>query len=229
MNKGMGLLVSVALIIAFSAMTVMAAPVYNAQGTIGANDTAGAGTADSFVAYGGNITQLDVTATKQTTYWTGYFGSVTQTVKLAGAANDFYNWGATNPTGWVLLANSSSVNWGGIAAGTSTNLATENTALGLGTSAENMTNTFTGTNAADIVIGSNTITTGSAPATTTLSNGGSNWETAFLVDGSGAVVYAGAIQQNNNNYAGNPVDYQVMVPVNAGSGQRTYYLFAALN
>ena len=211
---------------------VLAAPAQNAQFVYGANDSGNAAAAEFLNATGGNISNLTMSIDSFTNHWAGFFGTISTALTLQGAAGDqFYSWGTyTNVSGTVLLANTSTVTWSGIAAGTSTNAVSEDASVGFTASDEdNVSNTFTSTNAAVLNIGSVTITAHSAVSANTSSSGGNDWETILLIAAaSDSVVYAGPINDENNNYAGNPSDFQLMVPVDATSGYRSYYTFAEL-
>ena len=182
-------------------------------------------------AIGGNITRMNVTMEKQTSHWGGFFGNVTHSLLLDAAGSTFYNWAnAIDSTGVVIFANSTNVNWDNLLGATETYREEEDTALNLTGERDSVNSTFTDTNSAEINISGNTISPGSASAVNTQSEGGNPWETSLIRSTStSAKLYASVIQQNNQNYAGNPVDYQAMVPVTSGSNNaRTYYLYAAL-
>jgi hypothetical protein len=188
-----------------------------------ANDTATVASADSVVAIGGNITNIDVDATLQSSNWAGFFGDVTGTLTLAGASNTFYSWGSIN-TGYILFANASTVNWaGGIAAGNGATITAEDTATGLTGLTDSISNTFTDTT--DLSGATIGVTVGlGSPVSANSTSTGQDWPTYLLTAGS-TRLYGTTINQTGLDYAGNAADFQLLVPTGAS---RTYYVFADL-
>ena len=82
----------------------------------------------------------------------------------------------------------------------------------------------------EMVIGGVTIAEDSSLAANTSSTGGEEWMGVLLEDGAGtARVYAAITQADNENYAGENADYQIMVPVDSAAHTRSYYVFASLS
>lgn len=204
----------------------MAEPVRDAQVTTGANETYTQGAAENVTLYGGNVSSVNVSQTFASTRWVGLIGQVTHQLLLGTASNTFYDWGTFDSVGTVLVANESSFAVGSIAATTNTEAAAENTHLSLGTANDNVTNTLNGTNSNTYALGAVTINPGTSRALNTTGTA-SLWETTLLVSGTTA-IYAGQIDQETNDFAGRPVDYQIMVPVDNTTVQRAYHFFAAL-
>jgi len=146
-------------------------------------------------------------------------------LQLADASdNVLYNgWAAGADFDWVFMANSSSVGWATIQANDIR--AAEDTALGLAGS-DTVANTFTAPTAGT----HNAITVqGAAPlgvdvASTVSTNGG--FTTALLTDAAGNAIYGGQVEASKPNYAGNNVEYQMMIPTD---GSRVYYVYALIN
>ena len=196
---------------------------------VGFNESRTMPTDGNVTAYGGNISNVNLSIDIQTPYWTGYYGTVSHSISLQDTGdNSFYNWGSVASTGYVMLSPSSTVDWGSLVPGTSGHAGTEDTDLSLDSVAENVTATFTSNNAGAIDIGASTIGDGLAVSVNTSSNGGNEWQTVLAYDGSDP-IYIGVIDQDNQNYAGDASDFQVMVPINASAGSRTYYLYMAVN
>lgn len=229
MKKTTIMLVALAIVM-LNAAVIAAEPIFDAQrSNIGVNDTKDAVGIESLTAYGANITHFNITVEVSTLAWTGLYGMVTNSLLLEGTGdNTFYTWGTQDSTGTVFFSTDNNVDWGSIQAGDQTLRESEDTALGMTGDADAVNNTLTGTNSGIISIGGTDIAATSAPTAVTLSNGGTNWETVLLTDGVDP-VYATPIQQDNENYAGDAVDFQTMVPVDTGSGySRTYYIYAAV-
>jgi hypothetical protein len=69
-------------------------------------------TADSELAFAGNVTYLDVTAFTTTQSWQGYFGNVSGTIQLADSSdNVLYNWSLLSPQGEVYASTNQTVQW----------------------------------------------------------------------------------------------------------------------
>lgn len=63
-------------------------------------------------AEAGNVTAMDITHTRVTEAWQGYYGNVTGTITLDDANNvTFYDWALPDPTGEIYASNGSSVTW----------------------------------------------------------------------------------------------------------------------
>jgi len=234
-NKAIGKMVMLVFGIAALAMAVSAATTLNANaGGIGANDTSsgGAASADTIVAYGGNITNFDLYTPVQTLYWVGYFGEVNKSTQLAGASATFYTWTETtdSTTGVVLFVNDTGVNWGaGITGGLAADREAEDTTLGLTGEPDAVNETFTLTNTNGFTLDANpAIDPTDAVSVNTSSNGGDEWETCLLTQ-AGLTIYAGIMNADNENYAGDAADFQVMVPVDGTTKTRTYYLYTSLD
>ncbi|MBN1275842.1 hypothetical protein JXA12_06165 [Candidatus Woesearchaeota archaeon] len=226
MHKRLTLIMVSALALALTASIGAAADARNVTMTFGANETQAALTQQILTANGGNITNMNVTQNIQTMKWQGYYGNVTNSLQLAGASGTFYEW-TTTGTGWILLANSSSVSWGSLLLAGAAHAAEEDTFLGLSAGLDNVSSTLNETNGADITINGVTISAGATLALQTESNGGTKWETSLLRSGTNK-IYAGTVNSGNQAYNGVSADYQLMVPVSS-TGVRTYYLYAALN
>ena len=228
MKQWKGIVVFAIIIMSVMSLAVAIDPEAGLVDSIGANTTKSAGSADSVTAVGGNISNVDFQAEEQTSVWGGFFGSISRIPVLYGGTNEFYTWTGTvsYTTGYVLFANSSSVDWGNVIAGGTTQAGEEDTALGLSGDADSVANTFTSHNSVAINL-TNDVSAGSALSVNTSSQGGTDWETVLLYEtGTNSKIYTGIVQQGNNNYAGVASDYQVMVPTDGTT--RTYYVFLAL-
>jgi hypothetical protein len=195
-------------------------------------------------AQGGNITHLNISQKVQSTNWAVFWGQVRKHLVLeAGTATDnstmyeVYNWSkreeATTLASYVIFSNDSAVDWatGNIGAGTLADVQSEDKTLGIN-AADNVSLTYTDIPHSEIVIGPNTVAEGAAfTVNTSSSSEGFVWESVLLESNGGANgrLYTAVVQGNTNSYAGETADYQIMVPVNSATKQRTYYVYAALS
>lgn len=225
MKKYTAYIIVVIIGVLFSVVLASAAPEHEGvEVTTGANETYSPNQpAENATIFGGNISSVNITQTNASLKWVGIVGQITGNRILGTNANTFYDWGTFAPVGGIFLANATSFSSGSVTATTDQIVARENSHLAMGTSRDNISNTFNGTNRYNVSIGATTITPGSTHALNT--TGG--WETAMVSSGT-TIIYTSPILQDTNDFAGRPVDYQMMIPVNATSGQRTYHFFAVI-
>lgn len=194
--------------------------------TTGSNESYAQGSANNLTFHGGNLSSVNITRTVSSNNWVGVFGQVTHQKILGTASDTYYDWGTFNSTGGIMVANSSSFSSSSVVAMDATLLARENTHLSMGTNNDNITNTLNGTNTAAIGVGPTIIPVG---ATRALNTSGGR-ETSILSADSGAtVIYTGPYTQDTAGFAGQLVDYQLMLPVDTATGQRTYYFFSVIS
>lgn len=222
MNK---FLVFLMMMVAFSSIVFAAeGSFYATTITLGDSFRGTNSTAQTVVAEGGNITEMNLSTTRQTAVWQAFLGSIENVVELSYGGNDLYNAWNGNNVAWIMLSNDSSVVWTSIN-GTSA-VSAEDTFLGL-SGADSVANTLTGTTHPAVETTGNDVTLNTAPTTTTLSNGGTAWTTAlFAFDGSSAVAYGTPVDNAGNEaYNGTNVNYQMMVPTASATGLRTYSVY----
>ncbi|USN45074.1 MAG: hypothetical protein H6502_03350 [Candidatus Woesearchaeota archaeon] len=185
----------------------------------------------TMTAYGGEVTPMNVSQVTNSNNWNAFVGNITQSLVLEGTSGtSIYNWsGSVAPNGWIIFSNSSSFDFATAAFATNAGTAVgEDNYLSLGVTPDNVSSTFSSAagNPA-IVLDSSTVGADSTINITTNSLGGTDWGEYLIVDGNADVAYVGDINNNNEDYKGDPVDYQVIVPVNSGTN-RVYYVYAAV-
>jgi hypothetical protein len=214
------------------ALFVMAIGAFAASTPDGATLTQGASTAisvsntvNNITAQGGNYTELNASYLMVTDNWQIVYGQLFFNISFADGSNVAYDWGQQNPSGgYIFFTNSTGIDWSALAAGTSTQEGNEDTALSLGSAADNVDNTF-GSDTNTITIGSNTVS--NADAVTTKNNAGTDtWKTAITYEGSD-IAYCGFVSNDGTSFDGKTVDYQAMIPTSNG-GTRLYYVYLAL-
>ncbi|MGV8141650.1 MAG: hypothetical protein ACP5NW_04385 [Candidatus Woesearchaeota archaeon] len=84
-------------------------------------------------AVAGNVTELNFEANTSTGTWQGYFGNITGTIVLGNANNQsLYNWNLTSPAGQIYATRLATVpTWSSIQCADSTDIATEDSDLGV--------------------------------------------------------------------------------------------------
>ena len=190
------------------------------------------------VATGGYSTEYNISQNIQTSNWATFWGIVSgqyllQSV-LAGQGNtnyEVYSWSELDNslTGFVFFANQSNVVWSNLQGCNAVATGSEDGFLGL-SPIDNVTNTYQAFVHAELIIGTQTIGANSARGVETISNGGVNFDAVMIESNAGAngIIYTAIIDKDNQNYAGQTADYQIIVPINTATGQRRYYVFASL-
>ncbi len=181
----------------------------------------------SVVAQGGNITNVNLTATVQTNVWQGFFGEVTGSITLRDASFDqMYSWSLNGLTGEVFASRNSSIPWGSVAGVTK---CTIDEAL-TGTGSDRVNRTFKqNASLSPFTIGTISVTS-ACETFTYVSN--ATQQTSFqeiIVNTTGVrSIYATKIYSNTTGFDGKRHDYQMIVPETSTSAVTTYFFFVEL-
>jgi hypothetical protein len=192
-------------------------------GLVNAGETEhGSGSASgTSTAYGGNVTQINVSGTAMTSRWTGFYGSISGNITLSDAAsNNFYAWTITDFTGAVVYAANNSVSDWGLAA-----LTPANAPIGVDVAAtDSFNNTFTSTE----TFNSASINVNNVKYTSTYQSGvvGSLKTYALSTNSGNTNLWAGLAQNNVDSFKGSGtiVDYQILAPTKSAGTQYNFYL-----
>ncbi|MCW8966037.1 MAG: hypothetical protein OQK82_05035 [Candidatus Pacearchaeota archaeon] len=112
MNKCNRLFFLLTLVLTLSLTGVFAVQPSGGTALEGTTSTAPNDTADSAIAFAGNVTELDISAFTNTQSWQGYFGNVSGTIQLADANdNVMYDWYLASPEGEVYASIEGSISW----------------------------------------------------------------------------------------------------------------------
>ena|GEM_PF-817100 len=180
---------------------------------------------------GGNVTELGLNASINSTYWDGFYGDVvlgagaTYTESVIGNNVSLLNMIAQDPpctyssiSMHVIAANASSI---------SLPLAAGNLAIldGMILDGENGSSTFTSTSSFTL----NSGTYNNVPSLYTLANGmpSAYFREGYLNGANGNLVFVAVVADNRPNWQGGTSDYQVMLPNNGSSMQ--YWLWVDVN
>lgn len=184
-------------------------------------------------AYAGNVTELNINATTITQGWQGYYGNVLGTIVLGDSSNKtLYDWSLTTPSGEIYASRASSITWTSINCSNSTEIASEETALGFtAASKDGIDETFTTPNHPSFFVGNVNITTNSCNSTN-LHNSSSvsestKWYELLLADGSSNMVYTALLENDKDGFNGSNYDFQLIVGENGhlGDASTTPYYF----
>lgn len=196
-------------------------------------------------AQAGNLTELFINATRQTSSWQGYFGQITGTVVLQDADNaTFYDWTATTFEGEIYAtnqtvndwANVECVNLSGDADTVFMNETSLETAFGISSTAgDGFSETFdsTYTNTTGFQVGAITINNADAChlAHTFVNSLAQtvNYEEVLLHDDH-TLIFTTLIYDGVTGYNGSLWDFQMLVAEDGSvSGSTTYYFYAEIN
>lgn len=226
--------IAVALLAAFTG--IASATPTGGSLTVGANETKVESEGATEDAIGGNVTELNISISQQTTKWQGYYGNVSGGIVLEDAnSHSMFSWTIDDPTGEIYATPLSSLpDWTDY--NNDANTANVDSAFSLGTAttgvADNATDTFTETHTAFYLAGTQIAADVGPCAKTKNGTGVSNWETVILTDGDGGSVttdfmFVGLIREGGTSFkgTGDLCDYQVIVPDDPNDVIATTYYF----
>jgi hypothetical protein len=200
----------------------------------------GSASAQTVSAIAGNVSELNVNANAITQTWQGYFGNITGTIVLGDANNNtLYDWSLSSPRGEIYATRTSSTpTWTSIRCANTTNIASEDTSLGVNeaTDADSVNNTFFNTTSfSQFYVGTVNINTSQNCFAARMYNStGQSSTTNFaeiLLHDSSNLVYTTILDQDALGFDGRTHDFEMMVGENGHSGDTsttTYYFYVEL-
>lgn len=218
-----------------SASFIFAAPVGPDGMSVISNETRTAPSAVMLNVSGGVISTINLTANVQNPRWKAFVGQVIGSFTLDDASGStIYDWTLSSVTGRVYSTRESgSISWSSIGCASVANMESENNAMSLTSSDDNITATFDDTTHSLFYVGSTSISANSCPTLNTYVSNSSqdvSFEEMVLYDTSN-IVYATILEENVAGFDGNVYDFQMIVPENgtAGyTGSTAYYLYVEL-
>ena len=204
----------------------------------GTNETKGASSSISANVSGGYLSHFNLSATVQNNRWKAFIGHIAGAFTLEDSAGDqIYDWSFSSNTGRVYATrNSGAINWAGIGCADIIDLESENSVLGLTSSDDNITSTFSDTTHEPFSVGSTNILTDSCPTLNTYRNGdktqdaGDPFEEMILHDGTN-LIFSTIVENDVLGYNGENYDFQMIVPENGtvgATGNVLYYIYMEL-
>ena len=202
-------------------------------------------TADSRTDSGGTITTINLDTVQQNPGWKAYIGNITGSLVLRNANDQsIYEWALADDalSGNVFITRSNDVNWTPIKCANSSDIATEDLALGFAASAsDNLNRTFNYTAHQSMTIsGIGTINGNTCRSTATwvndtvqiVSNTSSFQE--ILLHDTVNLVYGTFIDQDSLGFDGNDTngithDFQIIVGDPKNATDLTYYFYADIS
>ena len=171
----------------------------------------------------GGVAEVNLSSIPSTSRWAGFYGTISATVVLADANNNWFrNWTASDVSGaFVYGSTSNNPDFTNLSAANQTSdFPSWLTTAGV---ADNWQDTFN--NNETQTFNSQSI---NANYTYTYNNAGvDTFKTYSLKDTSSNLVWAALANNNANGYNGATIDYQLLVPVN-GATSTTYYFYFEL-
>ncbi len=171
----------------------------------------------------GNTYRADLDANQSTYRWVGVTGNATGTIILSDSSNNvLYNWTAQGLL--VYASNAATIAWASLADATAADMPAY-----LTSGSDQYANTFTG---AAESIGSQLYTALTSDFASTYDDTGAQaWKTYSLTDGTN-LVWAGVVNPTGaNNFRGDSVNYQMILPedgTNADTTAVNYYMWVEL-
>jgi len=195
--------------------------------------------ASTVTADGGNVTQVNISASSQTQAWQGFFGEVNGSIVLEDTSGDlFFSWNITNISGEIYASRDSAIVFASITP--NNNCSIDNVLTGFGLS-DSVNNTFINNSNRAIQVGTVAINASTACAVYTYISSApqsTSFNEMILTDdpnnltnasvGGNTSVYTTVINSNTVGFDGVTHDYQLLVPVNRTSGFNTYAFYAEL-
>jgi hypothetical protein len=179
-------------------------------------------------AAGGNITNVNLTATTITEAWHGFYGQIAGNISLEDSAGfRMYAWAFGATGGEVFASRSNAVAWATIAA--ENDCTTDEALTGTGSDRTNLT--FTASSNSAFTVGTTNIAANSACSTHTYVNSTAqavDFEEVILDDTTN-IVYTGLLENNAQGFDNGNYDFQIIVPDNRTSAVETYYFYAELS
>ena len=228
MNKKSLLLVAFIIMLGASALAAFAEP-QGALVTLGVEERGNLSqNPGNATAAGGNITNVNLTATTITEAWHGFYGHIDGNITLEDSAGfRMYAWAFGATGGEVFASRSNAVTWGTIVAENDCN--TDQALTGTGSDRTNLT--FTASSNTAFTVGTANIAANSACATNTYVNSTAQAATfeEVILDDTANIVYTGLLENNAQGFDNGNYDFQIIVPDNRTSVVETYFFYAELS
>ena len=153
------------------------------------------------------------------------------------SGSTIYDWSIATVGGEVYATrNSSTIVWTTVGCANTSNLESENSALGHSSADDNITATFSGSTHVEFFVGAVNISQNSCPTLNTYvgnSSQDSSFEEIALYESTGGnLVYATILEDDVVGFDGDVYDFQMIVPevgTPGFSGSTAYYLYVELS
>ena len=206
---------------------------------IATETTSNSNAADSDIARGGYISNVDLSASTQTAKWQGYFGEISGMITLQDASgNQMYKWDWVSASGGTVfaVARATAPIWTDVA-DRDVGAASVDMQWGYGGSADSANITFDDPDGnTEFDVAGSTVATGSRDALYTLLQNGtaSTFEEVLLTDQTVTnsiddFIFACRIDNEGPDFQGGTSDYQLIVPdTPLASTTTTYYFYVEM-
>jgi hypothetical protein len=197
----------------------------------------------------GSITTITISSIQQNTKWKAYIGNVTGTLVLRDADDySIYEWSAiASPSGEVYMTRNSTIDWSTAQCANLTNIQTEQSKLGHGSSAsDNIANTFSSTIHQSFIVAGRTINNGTCRSAFTWINNSAQtpsqnarFQELLLMDANLRIVYTTIISQDTGGYRNATMgngsriydrnDFQAILPDTVSASNARYYFYVEID
>lgn len=230
------IIVAMVLVLASMAFAVdRSGAVSGATAVKGISSRLTAATAQSDAAQAGNVTQLNLSTSKSTVKWAGYFGQVSATLALGIGSNQLFSFGSADNDQIlsVLASTDTNFNFGNLLAATAANVDTiygfaaadiDSGALTL----DDSTPTIAGVSS--VPAANLNAYTAAGSASTSIYQSGVLADTAAPA-AEGDLAFGVSVNANERDFSNTTVtDYELIVPISDGDTavKETYYFFLDL-
>ena len=190
-------------------------------------------------AIAGNVTEINFGTNGITQTWQGYFGNISGTIILGDSNNNtLYDWNSASPSGQIYATrNSSTPNWAIVRCANSTEINSEDTALGVNESndQDSADKTFLNTTTFNqFYVGNKIINTSQDCYAVQLFNSSAQPSTDFqelLLSDNSSMIYTSLITKNSVGFDNRTHDFEMLVGENGHLGDATatpYYFYLEL-
>lgn len=190
--------------------------------------------AASITTPGGSFTTLVLNGTFQTQKWKAYVGNVSGVVVLQDSSEQrIYDWNLAVISGEVYVSRNETVQWTGISCADQTAISTEDTYLTLNSSkVDSINNTFNNTIHKEFYVGTTKINASSCRSIATYVNGvqqtldeNADFQEVILEDPANNVVFTTILENSQQGYNLDNLDFQLIVPEDETNVNPTPYYF----
>jgi len=192
--------------------------------TAGTPETGAGAGAGSVAAQGGNITEVDLTASTITDSWQGFFGEVSGNITLEDASGDvFYAWDLATTSGEVLASRNSTIDFTTVAGVEVCTV--DETLTGTGNDRTNLT--FTNATIAPPIVVAGVSIDEACQVFTYVNNQSqsADFEEIILSATGVTSIYTTRIEADTTGYDGATHDYQLLVAETENASISTYFFF----
>lgn len=212
-----------------------ALPVGATSVTAGTPVTLSSVSAGTASAWGGNITQVNLTINSSTLHWQAFYGTVNGSLRLAANATAAVKiWSVSTITGQIYASQSSNIDFT-LVNSTGVNLSNTDSAFSfLSGAADSATNSGTNNANPAFNVSQYPVSANSRPVITTMNGSGAQaWQEVVLTTDNTTAskyVFTGLLNNSGNSFSNVSAQFQIIVPANqvGTTAATTYYFYGEI-